>query len=212
MIIQLADRSIKYPIRVCENLLVKVGKFIFSIDFMILEIDEDELVPIILGQPFLTTARAVIDIHERKLSLRVRNETITFNIEKSMKSKHSHNDYLYCADHTAKLIHEQWVNTVNHDGKWTEEDEEEDSDKALVVSFYPRTKPMEPLEWKAPDNRLKPSSVEPPKLELKELPEHIEYAFLQEDNQLLVFISLALSIDEKTRLLEVLQNHKGAIG
>ncbi|GKC37195.1 DNA-directed DNA polymerase [Tanacetum coccineum] len=150
MIIQLADRSIKYPIRVCENLLVKVGKFIFSIDFMILEIDEDELVPIILGQPFLTTARAVIDIHERKLSLRVRNETITFNIGKSMKSKHSRNDYLYYADHTTKLIHEQWVNTVNHDGKWTEEDEEEDSNKALVVSFYLRTKPMKPLEWKAP--------------------------------------------------------------
>ncbi|GJW59455.1 putative nucleotidyltransferase, ribonuclease H [Tanacetum coccineum] len=173
--------------------------------------DEDELVPIILGRPFLATARAVIDVHEGKLSLRVRNETITFNIGKSMKSKHFRDDYLYCADHTAKLIQEQWVDTVNHDGKWTEEDEEEDSNKALAVSFYPRTEPVEPLEWKAPDNRLKPSSVEPPKLELKELPEHLEYAFLQEDNQLPVVISSALSTDEKTRLLEVLRNHKGAI-
>ncbi|GKD94916.1 hypothetical protein Tco_1374753 [Tanacetum coccineum] len=65
-----------------------------------------------------------------------------------MKSKHFRDDYLYCVDHTAKLIQEQWVNTVNHDGKWTEEDEEEDSNKALAVSFYPRTKPVEPLEWK----------------------------------------------------------------
>ncbi|GJT75284.1 hypothetical protein Tco_1042009 [Tanacetum coccineum] len=93
----------------------------------------------------------------------------------------------------------------------TEEDEKEDSNKSLAVSFYPRTEPVEPLEWKAPDNRLKPSSVEPPKLKLKELPEHLEYAFLQEDNQLPVVILSALSIDEKTRLLEVLRNHKGAI-
>ncbi|GJR92754.1 reverse transcriptase domain-containing protein [Tanacetum coccineum] len=159
MSIQLADWSIKYPIRVCENLLVKVGKFIFPVDFIILEMEEDELVLIILG--------------------------------KSMKSKDFHDDYLYCADHTAKLIHEQWVDIVNHDKKWTEEEEEEDSSNALVVSFYPRTELVEPLEWKAPDNRLKPSNVEPPKLELKELPEHLEYAFLQEDNQLPVVISSA---------------------
>ncbi|GJY34712.1 DNA-directed DNA polymerase [Tanacetum coccineum] len=211
MSIQLADRSIKYPIRICENLLVKVGKFIFPVDFEILEIDEDELVPIILGWPFLATARAVINVHEGKLSLRVGNETITFNIRKSMKSKHSHDDYLHCADYIAKLIQEQWVDTVNQDEKWTEEEEEEDSNKALAVSFYPRSKPVEPLEWKAPDNRLKPSSVEPSKLELKELPEYLEYAFLQEDNQLLVVISSALTTDKKNRLLEVLQNHKGAI-
>ncbi|GKC55919.1 DNA-directed DNA polymerase [Tanacetum coccineum] len=178
MSIQLADQSIKYPIRVCENLLVKVSKFIFPVDFVVLEMDEDELVLIIFRRPFLATKRAVIDVYEGKLSLRVGSETIIFNIEKSMKSKHSRDDYLYCADHTVKLVQEQWVNTVNHDGKWTEEEEEEDSNKALAVSFYSRTEPMEPLEWKAPKNRLKPSSVEPPKLELKELPEHLEYAFL----------------------------------
>ncbi|GKB04808.1 DNA-directed DNA polymerase, partial [Tanacetum coccineum] len=163
MSIQLADRSIKYPIGVCENLLVKVGKFIFPIDFVILEIDEDELVPIILGRPFLATARDVIGVHEG-----------------------NHDD------------------TVNHDRKWTEEDEEEDSNKALAVSFYPRTEPVELLEWKALDNRLKPSSVEPPKLELKKLPEHLDYAFLQEDNQLLVVILATFVYYKKTRLLEVL--------
>ncbi|GKC04022.1 reverse transcriptase domain-containing protein, partial [Tanacetum coccineum] len=137
--------------------------------------EEDELVLIILGRPFLATAKAVIDVHEGKLSLRVRSETITFNIGKSMKSKHFRDDYLYCADHTAKLIQEQWVDTANHDRKWTEEEEEEDSSNALVVSFYPRTEPVEPLEWKAPDNRLKPSNVEPPKVDLNELPEHLKY-------------------------------------
>ncbi|GJT28360.1 hypothetical protein Tco_0908635 [Tanacetum coccineum] len=65
--------------------------------------------------------------------------------------------------------------------------------------------------WKAPENQLKPSITEPPKLELKELPEHLEYAFLQENEQLLVVISSALSAHEKTKLLEVLKNYKGAI-
>ncbi|GJW16016.1 DNA-directed DNA polymerase [Tanacetum coccineum] len=178
MSIQLADQSIKYPIGVCENLLVKVSKFIFLVDFVVLEMDKDEIVPIILGRPFLATARAVIDVYEGKLSLRVGSETVTFNIGKSMKSKHSQDDYLYCADHTTKLVHEQWVDTVDHDRKWTKVEEEKDSNKVQAVSFYPRTEPVKPLEWKTPKNRLKPSSIKPPKLELKELPEHIEYAFL----------------------------------
>nr|GEX94437.1 hypothetical protein [Tanacetum cinerariifolium] len=71
---------------------------------LVLEMDEDELVPIILGRPFLTTERAVIDVHKGKLSLRIRIETITFNIEKSIKSKHSHDGYLYCIGHTVKMV------------------------------------------------------------------------------------------------------------
>nr|GFB55585.1 hypothetical protein [Tanacetum cinerariifolium] len=131
MSIQLANRSIKYPIRVCENLLVKVSKFIFPVEFVVLEIDEDDLVPIILGPPFLSTAKAVIDVHKGKLSLTVKSETVTFNIEKSMKSKHSRDDYLYYADHTAKTIHEQLVDTGNHDEKWAEEEEEEDFNEVV---------------------------------------------------------------------------------
>ncbi|GKC40056.1 hypothetical protein Tco_1052440 [Tanacetum coccineum] len=177
----------------------------------ILEMDEDKLVPIILGRLFLATVRAVIDVHEGRLNLRVRIETITFNIGKSMKSKYSHDDYLYCADYTAKLIWEQWVDTVNHDGEWILAEEGRDSDEVRAVSFYPSAELVEPLEWKALENRLKPSSVEPPKLELKELPEHLEYAFLQEDNQLPVVISFTLSATKKARLLEVLRNHKRAI-
>ncbi|GJZ17681.1 hypothetical protein Tco_0553804 [Tanacetum coccineum] len=119
--------------------------------------------------------------------------------------------HLSHADHTAKLVREQWVDTIDHDGKWAEVEQEGDSNEVQAISFYPRTEPVEPLEWKALENQLKPSSVEPPKLELKELPEHLEYAFLQENNQLPVVISFALSAVEKARLLEVLKNHKGAI-
>ncbi|KAK9070420.1 hypothetical protein SSX86_010822 [Deinandra increscens subsp. villosa] len=56
MSIQLADRSVKYPRGIMENMLVKVNKFVFLIDFVILNMDEDEHVPLILGRPFLATA------------------------------------------------------------------------------------------------------------------------------------------------------------
>ncbi|GJT79609.1 reverse transcriptase domain-containing protein [Tanacetum coccineum] len=112
---------------------IKVNKFIFSVDFVILEMDEYELVLIILGRPFLATSRAVIDVQEGKLSLRVGNGTVTYNIGKSMKSKYSRDDYLYCVDHTAKLVREQWVNTIDHEGKWVEAEEDGDLKKVEAV-------------------------------------------------------------------------------
>ncbi|GJW06206.1 hypothetical protein Tco_1568629 [Tanacetum coccineum] len=75
----------------------------------------------------------------------------------------------------------------------------------------PRNKPIVLLEWKALENRLKPSIKEPSKVELKELLDHLEYAFLQEDDQLPVVISSSLFAQEKTKLLKVLKNYKGAI-
>ncbi|GJT67876.1 hypothetical protein Tco_1019356 [Tanacetum coccineum] len=148
------------------------------------------------------TSRSPNDVHKGKLSLRVGRETVTFNIRKSMKSKHSSDivgfksllevtaakvcvtaakslevnwdqHYLYCVDHTAKHVQEQWIDAVDHDGKWTDVEKEEDYKKVQADSFYPRTEPVKPLEWKALENRLKPSSIESPKLELKELPKHL---------------------------------------
>ncbi|GJW75211.1 putative nucleotidyltransferase, ribonuclease H [Tanacetum coccineum] len=208
MSIQLADRSLKYPIGVCENLLVKINKFIFLVDFVVLEMDEDESVPIILGRPFLATARAVIDVHDGRMSLRVGKETVTFNIVKSIRGKQPHSEYLYCANQTVKFVHDQWMDTVHLDGKWVETDQ--NHEKAQAVTFHLRHE-VEPLKWRAPKNRLKPSIKESPKLELMELPENLEYAFLQGDDQLHVVISSSLSKDEKSKLFNVLRNHKGSI-
>ncbi|XP_022040424.1 uncharacterized protein LOC110942970 [Helianthus annuus] len=60
MSLSLADRSVKYPCGIVENLLVKVDKFVFPVDFVILDMEADERVPIILGRPFLRTAKAII--------------------------------------------------------------------------------------------------------------------------------------------------------
>ncbi|KAD4180096.1 hypothetical protein E3N88_28687 [Mikania micrantha] len=98
MSIQLADRSVKYPRGIMENMLVKVGKFVFPADFVILDMDKDEHVPLILGRPFLATSRALIDVFDGKLTLRVDEDTITFDIKKSMRHTKGHDDTLYFID------------------------------------------------------------------------------------------------------------------
>ncbi|XP_022040159.1 uncharacterized protein LOC110942698 [Helianthus annuus] len=85
MSIQLADSSVKYPRGIVENMLVKIDKFVFPVDFVILDMDEDKNVPLILGRPFLATARALIDVCTGRLTLRVDDEEVTFDIGKSMQ-------------------------------------------------------------------------------------------------------------------------------
>ncbi|XP_060962132.1 uncharacterized protein LOC115713139 [Cannabis sativa] len=78
--LQMADRSLTHPRGIIEDVLVKVGKFIFLVDFLILDMEEDENIPIILGRPFLATGRALIDVQKGELKLRVQKEEETFKV------------------------------------------------------------------------------------------------------------------------------------
>ncbi|XP_057739975.1 uncharacterized protein LOC130957098 [Arachis stenosperma] len=84
MSLQLADRSLVIPNGVVENLLVKVGKFIFPANFVILNLDEEGSDSIILGRSFLAIARAIIDVEKREMTLRAHDEHIILNVFKEM--------------------------------------------------------------------------------------------------------------------------------
>ncbi|GJR87264.1 putative reverse transcriptase domain-containing protein [Tanacetum coccineum] len=84
--VELADRTVKYPKGIIENVLVGIGKFTFPIDFIILDMPEDIRVPLILGRPFLSTAHAKIDVYKRKITLRVGEENIIFKSVKPTSS------------------------------------------------------------------------------------------------------------------------------
>ncbi|XP_075087857.1 uncharacterized protein LOC142169835 [Nicotiana tabacum] len=71
VILQLVDRSLAHPEGVIEDVLVQVGSFIFPIDFIILDYEPDQEVPFILRRPFLATCRAIIDVCEGKMTMRV---------------------------------------------------------------------------------------------------------------------------------------------
>ncbi|GJS30511.1 hypothetical protein Tco_0491131 [Tanacetum coccineum] len=76
--VELADRTVKYPKGIAKNVLLGIGKFVFPVDFIILDMPEDIKVPLILGRLFLSTACAKIDVFKRKITLRVGEEKIIF--------------------------------------------------------------------------------------------------------------------------------------
>nr|XP_016445052.1 PREDICTED: uncharacterized protein LOC107770276 [Nicotiana tabacum] len=85
MMLQLADRTVKRPTRILDDVLVQVGKFVFPTDFVILDCQVDEEIPIILGRLFLATGRALIDCETGELKMRLNNEDIIFNVQQSMR-------------------------------------------------------------------------------------------------------------------------------
>ncbi|GJZ33647.1 homeodomain-like protein [Tanacetum coccineum] len=79
MVIEMADKSLQSPKGIIENVLVKIDRFIFPVDFVILDIVEDDKVLIILGRPMLATAHARIDVFGKKNLLDVGGEKVMFN-------------------------------------------------------------------------------------------------------------------------------------
>ncbi|GKC95125.1 reverse transcriptase domain-containing protein, partial [Tanacetum coccineum] len=89
MTLELADRLVAHPKAVAEDVFVKVGKFYFPSDFVVVDYDVDPRVPLIIGRPFLRMARALIDVYGEELTLRVDDEAITFKVGKT--SRYSRN-------------------------------------------------------------------------------------------------------------------------
>ncbi|GJU43684.1 reverse transcriptase domain-containing protein [Tanacetum coccineum] len=83
MSLELADRSIQYPRGIVKNVLIKVDKLVLPIDFVILDMPEDSRILIILGIPFLATARAMIDVFNKKITLRVGDDEVIFDMDQS---------------------------------------------------------------------------------------------------------------------------------
>ncbi|GJV49175.1 DNA-directed DNA polymerase [Tanacetum coccineum] len=95
MCIELANKSTQFPKGIAENVVVKIDKFVFLVDFVIIDMEEDHRIPIILGRPFLATTHAMIDVFNKKISFEVGDEIITFDLEKSMRFPLSDED-TYC--------------------------------------------------------------------------------------------------------------------
>ncbi|GJV33177.1 reverse transcriptase domain-containing protein [Tanacetum coccineum] len=94
--LKLANRSVTFSMGIAEDVIVKVEKFIFLSDFVIVDFEADLRVPIILGRPFLRTARALVDLYEEKLNLRVRNEEVVFYTDKSSRNNSSDIQSVHC--------------------------------------------------------------------------------------------------------------------
>ncbi|GJR04459.1 reverse transcriptase domain-containing protein [Tanacetum coccineum] len=85
MTLELADRSITHPKGLAEDVYVKVGKFHFPTDFVVVDFEADPRVPLILGRSFLRTGRALIDVYGEEITLRVDNEAVTLNLDQTTR-------------------------------------------------------------------------------------------------------------------------------
>ena len=217
MAIHLANKSITFPRGLAEDLIVKVDKFVFPADFVILDIKGDDNVPLILGRPFLCTAAALVDMKDAKLTLRVGNEAITFGLDQAMQYSKTADDQAFYVDTVEELSDEE-----------SEEPEESElKDQCILgeVEFNPKQdlKELKELLEEINEEETITEGVNLVKMEeeskqpdfetptLKSIPEHLEYAFLGEGKKLPVIIAKDLQPEEKERLIEVLKKRKDAI-
>ncbi|GKA52055.1 reverse transcriptase domain-containing protein [Tanacetum coccineum] len=90
MTLELATRIVAYPDGIGEDVFVQVEKFTFPTDFVVVDYEVDPWVPIILGRPFLRMAHALVDVHGKKLTLRVGVEELVFNVESTLVCPQKH--------------------------------------------------------------------------------------------------------------------------
>ncbi|XP_027103283.1 uncharacterized protein [Coffea arabica] len=198
--LQLTDRSIIYPLRVLENVLKKVQKFIIPVDFVVLDIEEDVSMPIILDRPFLATAGTIIDVKNGKLKFQVGEEDVEFNLHE-MEKYPSFTDHAYSIGTIDKLTQE--MSQVNFDFDpleyclmslgMQEGDCGEIEELVKYLDFQAPYKRGNLYESLGQGKGLSPpSEIEPPKLELKPLSTHLRYEFLEKNSTLPVIVSADL--------------------
>ncbi|XP_070666416.1 uncharacterized protein [Malus domestica] len=219
--LQLADRSVTYPKGLVEDVLIKVDQFILPADFLVLDMKEDQNIPILLGRPFLATAGALIDFKAGTLKLRVQGESIEFKMFEALKLLV---DVEECSniELIAPIVNANFLENVSADLLKTCIEYPEfnmEGEAAMDVIAALNSSPIHALRWQQAWEPLGPAlphilpSIEQaPALELKLLPEHLKYAFLGESKTLPVIIAPDLSNYEEEQLLQVLKEYKTVLG
>ena len=213
--LHLADRSLKHPRGVIDDVLVKVVKFIFPTYFIVLDMEEDKEIPIILGRPFLATGRAMIDVQRGKLKLRVQEDEVKFNVFEAMRHP-AESDTCFMTKTVEAIVSSQSGLTDPLEASLVQSDSENLGEEAeeyvkWMDSFEPnRRKYFESLGENT--KMLVPSVEKPPKMEQKPLPSNLKYAYLGAASTLQVIISASLTEIEEDKLLRILRDHKNALG
>ncbi|GJU01193.1 reverse transcriptase domain-containing protein [Tanacetum coccineum] len=275
MVLELADRTISKPTGVAENVFVKVGKFYFPADFVVLDFIADPRVPLILGRPFLRTAHALIDVYEGEITLRNDDQSLTLKCGDAPSISYNNLESLKkvdlidvtCEEYSQEVLGFSDSVAYNNPSPHfdpivstssptlTPFDESdfllfEEADAFIAIDDEP-VSPVFNATYYDPEGDIlileallnndplpqpnqgdylpgiqkdlkvvepKTSSVEYatsyepkdeiPEVELKELPPHLEYAFLEENNKLPVIISTRFDPRRKDLLITVFEKPK----
>ncbi|GJQ94569.1 reverse transcriptase domain-containing protein [Tanacetum coccineum] len=269
MVLELADRTISKPTGVAKNVFVKVGKFYFPADFVVLDFIADPRVPLILGRPFLRTAHALIDVYEGEITLRNDDQSLTLKCGDTPSISYNNLESLKkvdlidvtCEEYSQEVL--DFSDSVaygnpspgydlivsNSSPTLTPFGDSdflllEEADTFLAIADDPTSPEVDEAYYDPEGDILLLESLlnsdpspslnqgnylpeikkelkvcksaessidEPPEVELKDLPPHLEYAFLADNNKLPVIIGKELSDDEKIALIKVPKSQKQAI-
>ncbi|XP_042407530.1 uncharacterized protein LOC121997267 [Zingiber officinale] len=222
VVIQLANRSQAHPAGVIEDVLVNVRELIFPADFYILDMEGDVLAnraPLILGRPFLKTARTKIDVHAGTLSTEIGDTVVRFSIFEAMKDPREDHSIL-SVDISEELDGMEFLSDIDSDlevsdfGQENEfvslledilEVEESGSSSECVGDCLGEALPLGSLREEevcvgdclGEALPLGSPTVDPTQEELKPLPQHLKYAYLGENQQLPVIIAQNLESDQE---------------
>nr|GEZ41438.1 reverse transcriptase domain-containing protein [Tanacetum cinerariifolium] len=230
------DKPAEEPVvGVAENVFVKIGKFYFPADFVILDFVADPRVPLILGRPFLSTAHALIDVYEGEITLRHDDQSLTLkcgdtpfisykNLESMNKvdlidaTCEEYSDFLLLEVADAFIAIDDEPISSNIDATYYDPERDILILEALLNNdpeplsnqkdFFPTLR--KDLKFVEQKNQSFEED-EPPEVELKELPPHLEYEFLSGNGKWPVIIAKDLSLNKKTDLINVLKKQKKAI-
>nr|GEX60377.1 reverse transcriptase domain-containing protein [Tanacetum cinerariifolium] len=225
MTLELANRLITCPKGVAEDVFVKVGKFHFPTDFVVVDFKADPRVPLIIGRSFLRTGRALIDVYEEEITLRYNPKSSN----PTLVSNPSNSESDFCKEPIVKSS-SPTLTPFGESDFLLEEIKYFLNDESIpmgienlsmirrgIFFFWQKLLNEDPFQIpsidlkQAEETKAKSSIEEPPELELKELPSHLEYAFLEESDKLPVIIAKDLKDVEKETLIKVLKSHKRAI-
>nr|GEW77601.1 reverse transcriptase domain-containing protein [Tanacetum cinerariifolium] len=209
MTLELADRSITHPKRVTEDVFVKVGKIHFPTNFVVVDFEVDPRVPLILGRSFLRTGRALIDVYGEEITLQVIDEAITCNLNQTTRYSSTYDDLSINRIDIIDVARKEYAHKIlgfskNYSGGNPTSTSEpilfnsspsltlfEESDFILgVIEAYLKDESISPeidhADYLKEGEVVKGKSLikELPELELKSLPSHLEYAYLEGEDKL----------------------------
>ena len=218
--LQMADRSMARPEGILEDVLVKVGKFVFPVDFVVMQMEEDTQVPLLLGRPFLAIGAALIDVQKGELTLRVRDEAVQFNINRSLEHPNVESDSCMAVRNTSLLndelnsdcIIQHSINEIEMNFHYLESFDCEVLpsnlfNKETISSINENSQ----YEESSQEQQTHEEETSAEGLTLKELPSHLIYEFLEPEKRKPVIISAALTEVEEQKLLVILRKYKEAI-
>nr|GEZ96380.1 reverse transcriptase domain-containing protein [Tanacetum cinerariifolium] len=232
MTLELADHLISKTIGIAKDVKVKVGVFHFPADFVVVDFEPDPRVSLILERYFLKIGRALIDVHKGELTLQVisffdvtvsgsptPSDDPIISTTSPTLTPFEDSDFLLFEEADAFLGLEDDPDSPELDPSYY--DLEGDillleailnSDPSPPLPNHEQSVPSFKNELKACEAKTIKSSIdEPPEVELKDLPPHLEYVFLEGNNKLPVIIAKELGDEEKSALIKVLKSHKRAI-